>query len=104
MFNGPAFDSGFDGARLMYQHVRIYSLMKDGDWRTFREIAAVTGDPEASISAQLRHLRKERFGSHTVNRRLRGEREGGLYEYQLVPNVAYELADAVGALLEAAHA
>lgn len=83
-FNGPAFSVAFDSARLSGQLRRIYALMKDGDWRTYNEIARVTGDPENSISAQLRHLRKERFGSHTVNRRTRGERSRGLYEYQLI--------------------
>ena len=41
------------------------------------------GDPEASASAQLRHLRKPRFGSHTVEKRNRGAREFGLWEYRL---------------------
>jgi len=55
--------------------------MRDGNWRTLPQIHAATGEPEASISAQLRHLRKERFGGHTVNRR---HIENGLFEYQLI--------------------
>jgi hypothetical protein len=54
--------------------------MKDGQWRTLEQIADMTGDPTPSVSAQLRHLRKPRFGSHTVDRRHVG---GGLYEYRL---------------------
>lgn len=59
--------------------------MADGQWRTFAEIHALTGDGEASISAQLRNLRKNRFGAHQVERRSRGDRSRGLWEYRLVP-------------------
>ncbi|MCP5014291.1 MAG: hypothetical protein GY938_03300 [Ketobacter sp.] len=55
--------------------------MKDGKPRTLREIANRTGDPEASVSAQLRHLRKERFGGHTVKRE---HINNGLYSYELI--------------------
>lgn len=57
--------------------------MMDHAWRTLDEISSLTGDPPASISAQLRHLRKERFGSHIVEKRRRGERETGLFEYRV---------------------
>ena len=85
-FNGPAYDPGLDYIRLTKQINRIFQTMQDGKWRTLREIANITNDPESSISAQLRHLRKERFGSHTVNRRRRGEPKIGLHEYQLIVN------------------
>lgn len=67
--------------------------MKDGYWRTLGWIADSTGDPEASISAQLRHLRKPRFGGHTVEREHLGN---GLYQYRLVinPNAAEVMAAA----------
>jgi hypothetical protein len=58
--------------------------MLDECWRTLDEIAAVTGDPTASISAQLRHLRKPRFGSYIVKKRRRGDLSLGLYEYQVL--------------------
>jgi hypothetical protein len=83
-FNGPEYDPKFDHVRLTGQIKRIYDLMQDGTWRTLDEIHRGTGDPHASISAQLRHLRKPRFGSHIVDRRARGDRSNGLYEYQLV--------------------
>ena len=67
-FNGPDFVPKFDQARLTGQIERIYKLMIDGKWRTLSEIESATGDPQSSISAQLRHLRKQRFGSHTVNK------------------------------------
>ena len=58
--------------------------MIDGFWRTLREIENHTGDPQSSISAQLRHLRKKRFGGYTVEKRRRGEGAKGLWEYKLV--------------------
>ena len=51
-----------------------------GCLRTLDEIAQLTGDPPASVSAQLRHLRKEKYGAHCVEKR---RREGGLWEYSL---------------------
>jgi hypothetical protein len=85
-FNGPAYEPKFDQDRLEGQLARIFNLMKDGAWRTLAEIAKETRDPEASVSAQLRHLRKERFGSHIVKKRSRGDRNVGLWEYQLIIN------------------
>jgi hypothetical protein len=42
-----------------------------GIWLTLGEIAEVTEFAEASISAQLRHLRKPRHGGHRVEKRRR---------------------------------
>ena len=86
-FNGPDYDPNLDKARLTGQILRVYNLMKDGHWRTLREIANKINDPESSVSAQLRHLRKERFGSHAVEKRRRGERKQGLFEYRLILNL-----------------
>jgi hypothetical protein len=80
-FDGPAYDHARDSARLTAQQQRIFELMKDGKWRTIRHIALEVNAPENSVSAQLRHLRKPRFGSHTVERRHEG---GGLYSYRLI--------------------
>lgn len=82
-FDGPAYQAKYDHARLTGQIQRVFNLMSDGQWRTLQEIADATGDPHASVSAQLRHLRKLKFGGHTVNRRARGERSRGLFEYRL---------------------
>ena len=84
-FNGPDYIPERDNARLTGQILRVFNLMRDGKWRTLREIAEATGDPEASVSAQLRHLRKERFGSHIVEKQYRGDPESGLHEYRIVP-------------------
>ena len=80
-FNGPAYDPRRDNARLGAQYLRVFHLMADAQWRTLAEIAAVTGDPPASVSAQLRHARKARFGGHTVERRYEGS---GLFAYRLL--------------------
>lgn len=83
-FNGSDYVDALDGARLSRQHERIRDLMVDGSWRTLEEIALACGDPPASVSAQLRHLRKPRFGGWTVEKRLRSDRSRGLYEYRLL--------------------
>ena len=78
---GPAYEEAKDRVRLQGQLGRVWDLMRDGCWRTLPEIAARTGDPEGSISADLRHLRKQKFGSHVVEKR---RRTGGLWEYRVV--------------------
>src|SRR5881398_1149875 len=59
-------------------------------WLTLDELAKLTHYPPASISAQLRHLRKPEFGGYEVEKRqratgrvLRGEDFGTVWEYQL---------------------
>jgi alkylated DNA nucleotide flippase Atl1 len=79
-FNGADYVHERDAPRLSEQIGRVYAAMKDGQWRTLEQIADMTGDPTPSVSAQLRHLRKPRFGSHTVDRRHVGQ---GLYEYRV---------------------
>lgn len=85
-FDGDDYVPERDDPRLRGQILRVFSVMKDNKWRTLNEINALTGDPHASISAQLRHLRKEKFGAHTINKTHRGEPAVGLYEYQLLVN------------------
>jgi hypothetical protein len=88
-FAGVEYDPAFDQARLTKQIGRVWTVMSDGRWRTLRELSEATarfsraGDPEASCSAQLRHLRRPKFGAYTVHRRARGDRSTGLYEYRL---------------------
>ena len=82
-FSGSDYEPTLDKKRLTGQILRIFTLMKDGVWRSLSEIERVTGDPQASISAQLRNLRKERFGRYIVLRRRRGYRTRGLFEYKL---------------------
>ena len=77
-FEGPA-DNARDCDRLCIQIDHIYELMSDGEWRTLAEIEETTGYPQASISAQLRHLRKLRFGGHVVDKRRRND--GNQWDY-----------------------
>jgi len=90
-FDGATYDPEFDEERLRTQLIRVFGLMRDSKWRTLAEVSRTTGDPQASISARLRDLRKEKFGGHTVNRRSRGERKRGLFEYQLILNAPEQL-------------
>jgi len=80
-FDGPAFDESKDSARLSGQIERVWNAMKDGQWRTVDQIVALTGDPANSVQAQLRHLRKPRFGSYLVERRR--ATESGLWQYRV---------------------
>lgn len=82
-FDGAGYDPAIDHVRLTRQIKRIFDLMSDASWRTLQEIADITGDPAASVSAQLRHLRKKKFGSWVVNKRRRTPCSG-LWEYQLL--------------------
>ena len=80
-FDGETYERGRDQVRLNGQQLRVWRVVRDGRWRTLGDISEATGDPEASISARLRDLRKARFGRHTVERRHVG---GGLWEYRVV--------------------
>ena len=70
-------------------------------WLTLDELAKLTHYPQASISAQLRHLRKPECGGYAVEKRpretgkvLRGEDFGTVWEYQLKRVVRRKLAGA----------
>ena len=47
-----------------------------GAWLTLGEIAGLTEIGEASVSAQLRHLRKRCYGQHLVEKRRRPSHPG----------------------------
>lgn len=72
-----------DFGRITAQRARVLAFMWPGWWRTLAEISEATGDPEASVSARLRDLRKPAFGSYTVLRRRRYGANHGTYEYAL---------------------
>lgn len=84
-FDGGTFNQARDGVRLTGQWLRVTQCMQDGQWRSLRDISSVTGDPEASVSARLRDLRKEKFGSQTVERKYIDK---GLFEYRVLPKAA----------------
>ena len=85
-FDGPEYTPTFDQERLTGQIRRVFNFMRNEQWYSLDEIAGATGDSHASISAQLRHLRKEKFGSHTVEKKRVGNPNHGFYQYRLIVN------------------
>jgi hypothetical protein len=79
--DGATYEHARDARRLAGQHCRVLAFMRDEKWHTLSEIALHTRDPEASVSARLRDLRKARFGGHTIEREYV---ERGLFRYRLV--------------------
>ena len=67
----------------------LLSAAECGSWLTLRELAQLTQFGEASISAQLRHLRKPKYGSYVVEKRVRRGivvsdlEHGAIWEYRL---------------------
>jgi hypothetical protein len=67
----------------------LLSATECGSWLTLRELAQLTQFGEASISAQLRHLRKAKYGSYVVEQRVRrglvvsDVEHGAIWEYRL---------------------
>jgi len=84
---GPAYGARYGEARLRTQHDVIRDVMLSAAecdaWLTLRELAGITRYGEASISAQLRHLRKATFGGYAVEKRRRAEPSRGVWEYRL---------------------
>jgi hypothetical protein len=80
-FDGAGVLSKADDSRLSKQHETIRDFMLGhGEWKTLGEIATALDYPEASVSAQLRHLRKGRFGGYFVDREHVGN---GLFRYRV---------------------
>ena len=83
LFDGVTIDKMLDNGRLLAQMDRVKQLMESRGWMTLQEIAAEVNAPEASVSARLRDLRKQRHGGFIVERRRRGEPSRGLFEYRI---------------------
>lgn len=75
---GSNYDHERDGPRLLGQIRRVYDFMADGKWHTLEAISRATGDPHASVSAQLRHIRNK--VGRAVEKHYLGN---GLYEYRM---------------------
>jgi hypothetical protein len=58
-------------------------ISADAGWMTLCEISELTNYGEASISAQLRHLRKPHFGGYVIVKRRRGRVMNGAWEYRI---------------------
>ncbi len=84
-FDGDDYNRQRDHIRLSTQLDRVYRVVRDGKWYTLAEIAAKTNSPEASVSAQLRNLRKDKFKQEYGNDYdiVREHVSGGLYRYQM---------------------
>lgn len=82
-FDGYTYEPEFDYVRLTGQNKRVHGCVGNGGWWTLDEISEETGDPQASVSARLRDLRKEKFGGYTIDKRPRGGRSKGLWEYRM---------------------
>jgi hypothetical protein len=75
----------------------MLSAAQCDSWLTLRELAGLTHYGEASISAQLRHLRKPRYGAFVVDKQVRryagvyqNTERGAVWEYRLSRNVRAE--------------
>lgn len=79
-FDGDDYNHTRDYSRLKGQILDIFDLMKDGKWRSLAEIEEITGHGQSSVSAQLRNLRKDKFGSYKVER---VHVQNGFYKYRL---------------------
>lgn len=58
-FGGVTYDPEQDQERLGAQMCRVLEACLDGGWHTLSELSTKTGDPESSISARLRDVRKK---------------------------------------------
>jgi hypothetical protein len=83
-FDGSDFDTKLDQERLTGQMKRIYDVICDGRARTLDEISKLAFAPHASVSAQIRNLRKVRFGSYTILKERAGDPANGLFVYRMV--------------------
>lgn len=89
LFDGVTYAPEHDEARLTGQLERVHELLSQRFqgvrlWWTIPELSeSMPGATEASISARIRDLRKQRFGGYLVERRRRGGPPSGCWEYRL---------------------
>lgn len=80
--DGTTYDPTLDKIRLNTQLRRVFEVMRHGGWWSLPKIAELTGDPESSISARIRDLRKPKFGGYQVEHM---RQTSGTWIYRLVP-------------------
>ena len=101
MFDGSDYIEERDFSRLSLQADRVFNLMIDGKKRTLAQISKATGDPEASVSAQLRNFRKKKFGSYIVEKEYI---DNGLFTYWVLPPFTdeeeYDMDDGEGWIVD----
>jgi hypothetical protein len=86
-FDGETYERERDHDRLRRQLTRVLAAMRDQAWHTLAELERATGDPQPSISARLRDLRKDKFGGYVIERTYVSD---GLWQYRLVVSVLQE--------------
>lgn len=101
VFAGAGYDASLDQKRLSLQISRIRSYMLQAGWKTLGEMKsdleqryAPAKFSEASLSAQLRNLRKPGLW-YRVDKRRRAGTHGagsGIWEYRVLPPAQMELA------------
>lgn len=69
-----------DQSRAAAQLQRVKLRLLDHQWYTLAELSAATGDPESSVSARIRDLRKVTHGQYQIDRR---RRSASQWEYRL---------------------
>ena len=79
--SGKNFSRARDGERLARQTRAVWNVMRVMGWRTLPELASVLDEPQQSISARLRDLRKPRFGGWDVQRQYEGN---GVWAYRVL--------------------
>lgn len=92
-FDGAVYEEEKDVVRLSGQIERVHTILAQSKdvWLTVSEIQIkianefLLDDPECSISAQIRNLRKERFGGYMIEKQRRGSEDSAIWEYQLQP-------------------
>lgn len=88
-FDGADFVQELDGCRLSGQIARVYAVMKDERERSVKQIQDAiykrfgVVDPENSIQAQLRNLRKPRGGFRGFNVECLPKNERGFHTFVL---------------------
>ncbi len=84
-FDGADYDRDLDELRLTGQLFEVWKVatnrISNGGWFTVDYIVQRTGFPANSVQAQLRNLRKPRYGAYLVERRR--VTESGLSEYRV---------------------
>ena len=74
-----------DVPRILTQFDELLNIMLYRGWFTLSRLHDLTGIPEASISAQIRHMKKPQFGSYIVNKRRM--LNSAIWEYQCLPPI-----------------
>lgn len=81
VFDGDDYNHGRDSERLGTQLERIKEAVIGKGFFTYEQIALMSGAPLTSIPAQIRNLKKARFGGYKVERRYVCD---GVYVYSVL--------------------